>query len=999
MTVSGGSNQAGIVGDVTVNDGRVDVMGGSDQAGIVGNVIVNDGRVNVTGGSNQAGIVGNVTVNDGSVNATGGDSANAIEGELVVSNTELMVLSGNNPSPSTPQTDLTARYRYMNIGKPLYTIFLENKDGWMTPYCYVTDGGEKNNGTGGQAMVKDGSYWRISVNFVPTQVTFYDGTTQKISANITSFQTIGGENFQFTSLGGGCTGRFFVTAGGGIIVTLLYNGSKYYPNFVTYRVESGRNLMDYASIYDQYPTKECSDGSYVTTNHWERIDQYGVAFDWYSEITESIVISVVYNPPEYVTVTLYKLTDNGYSYDTVEVAMGAPLPENLRVPTNNSSNQHLKFQYWTIKDTSPTYHLRAGQKFDISQSILTEVALVPVYTCPHHYSTYEDGKSFYSKRENSAEPHPSSMDECYNLCVTKCDWCGQIKHCEHDCQLVIYRGKAYKNGYCINEGCTYTDPNLNRTNYVKIERAVEGDSNGFIYGGNFTLFEGNVKSYATFTYNAPEYMGLVFDYYTIIAQGSGKTVTQYDPKFSVSLKSNYAITAWYKHGNFFDTRAIKTLFAALYSRKSSVTLSAYKYDTQYDNEDEKAENEAYFANHVNLDIDWKVPDGAEISAAGILTTTNKEMQKYNFGLNDEGQFEASFDDSCLIKDNDTDAEFSANKQEELKKRMIAGDGYCSYQGKTTIHEFNAELLHDQGFFRVAHELPTTAEEKAYFGPWIYAMGYVTYTLNGEEVTEYTDPIAVRLEDLSKDGYLDKDVAVPIMVENVADLIVYVDGELDPSLSRANMIAGDVVTLTAPAVEGKTFSHWAVGSADGPVASRQQTYMLGVKADTVLYAVYATTAPADTGAAVAFVSMTKESYMGDSAMKLNSIFSLPESQSASSTGIIFTYNKLLGVADKEKDLLVDKIDAIDVEALLKSGEDDARLRVSSGERTGAVGGWSATLGLPGMNDHVYAVAYVEIDGNRVYSDVLDVTWEDFSATRSVSSKPEDFDLEVPEQSGN
>ena len=938
------------------------------------------GTLIATGGEGQTAIDGNVTVYGGSVEAAGGEGQAAIGGTLTVSDS-MMVLSGSSPDPTTPlNSPYEGRGRYMNIGRPLYTIFLDNKDNWTAPTCYATDGGEKNNGTGGEAMTKDGSYWRLSVHFLPTQVTFYDGSTEKATANVTSFQTIGDEDFQFTALGGGCAGRFFVTQGGGIIVTLLYNGANHYPEVVTYRVESGRDLTQYTSLYDQYPTR----GGDIT-DHWERIDQYGVGYNWGLPITESIVISCVYQEV-YHTITLYKVL--GWGETTVEdrtITVHAgdtiPIPE----PANDSSNTHLKFQYWASKDTNYAARLRAGQKFDFSKPIYDDLVLEPVYSCPHPFSTYTDGKSFdLSGGLNFYYPHPSSKAECYELCVSRCDWCKQLFHFKHECEPVIYRGKFYESGYCTNPGCTYTDPNLNRTNYVKIVQKVIGDGMGDVFGGDVTLYEGNPKSYAVFTFNAPEYFGLVFDHYEITAQGSGKTVTQYDPNFSVSLTRNYNIKAYYRVGNFNPS------VFHLFSSNSAVTITPYKYDTQYDGESEKEENAAYYANRVNLDVDWKLPEGAEIVAAGIYTTTNREMQKYNFGLNDSGKIEKIFDPSCLLKDSDADADFSPAKQEELKKRMIAGDGYC---GDAAIHDFSAELLNDQGFYRVAHELPNTPEKIAYFGPWIYAMGCVTYMLNGEEVTEYTEPIALRLEDLAG---LEADGALPVLMGQVADLLVYVDGEIDPSLSRTNMTAGNAVTLTAPAVAGKTFSHWAVGSADGPVASHQQVYMLGVKADTVLYAVYTTGTPADTGAAVAIVSMAKDNYMSNLAIKLNSVFSLPDGQSASSAGVIFTYNTLLGVADKGRDLLTNGIDGIDVAALLKSGEEDARLRVCSGERTGAFGGWSASLGLPGVNDHVYAVAFVETNGNRVYSDVLDVSWGDLSAVKTVTSAPVGFDLAVPAQ---
>ena len=83
------------------------------------------------------------------------------------------------------------------------------------------------------------------------------------------------------------------------------------------------------------------------------------------------------------------------------------------------------------------------------------------------------------------------------------------------------------------------------------------------------------------------------------------------------------------------------------------------------------------------------------------------------------------------------------------------------------------------------------------------------------------------------------------------LVVYVDGEWSAPLSDTYGY-GDSVSLTAPEIEDKSFSHW---EADGSVISYANPLKLTVNANTTLYAIYKYSAP--TAKAVAgFTSITR-----------------------------------------------------------------------------------------------------------------------------------------------
>ena len=78
------------------------------------------------------------------------------------------------------------------------------------------------------------------------------------------------------------------------------------------------------------------------------------------------------------------------------------------------------------------------------------------------------------------------------------------------------------------------------------------------------------------------------------------------------------------------------------------------------------------------------------------------------------------------------------------------------------------------------------------------------------------------------------------------LVVYADGKYNAQLSDAYGY-GETATVTAPDVQGKTFSYW---TADGSVISTGKTLTFTMNANTTLRAIYdATDAPAQTAAAI------------------------------------------------------------------------------------------------------------------------------------------------------
>lgn len=184
--------------------------------------------------------------------------------------------------------------------------------------------------------------------------------------------------------------------------------------------------------------------------------------------------------------------------------------------------------------------------------------------------------------------------------------------------------------------------------------------------------------------------------------------------------------------------------------------------------------------------------------------------------------------------------------------------------------------------------------------YIYGIGYMRYmTPNGEEKSLYTDAIAATVnnpdhytsksEDQANNARLmtasgdaattsaAKAAGLPSVTRKApkreseqqqeaetldistvtapqTQLTVFVDGEYDAALSDPYG-CGETVTLTAPAVAGKTFSYW---TAEGAVISTSPELTLTMNANTMLRAVYdAATVPAASAAGILSVTRSTD----------------------------------------------------------------------------------------------------------------------------------------------
>ena len=153
--------------------------------------------------------------------------------------------------------------------------------------------------------------------------------------------------------------------------------------------------------------------------------------------------------------------------------------------------------------------------------------------------------------------------------------------------------------------------------------------------------------------------------------------------------------------------------------------------------------------YANMTVSWNLSMGDVITGAGVLTTTNKELNKkyvpsiFNLGNNGKD----GIDTSNLLKKWQSDSGYNADKRADVKNRMISGSSYDPNKA-ATIHDFAAKNLSRTGSYTVPHQLPTGTTATNY-GEWVYAIGYVEFIdATGNKQTFYTNPVAVSTTDPS-----------------------------------------------------------------------------------------------------------------------------------------------------------------------------------------------------------------------------------------------------------
>ena len=182
------------------------------------------------------------------------------------------------------------------------------------------------------------------------------------------------------------------------------------------------------------------------------------------------------------------------------------------------------------------------------------------------------------------------------------------------------------------------------------------------------------------------------------------------------------------------------------------------------------------------------------------------------------------------------------------------------------------------------------------------------------------------------------------------LVVYADGEWNAERSGVYGY-GESVTLSAPEVNNKHFSHW---TADGSVISYNKDLTLTLNAHTTLYAVYASNAPAKKAVA-GFTSITRST---DGNSIVFQAIAAPSEGAVKAAGILYSTT----VSGSTLTLNGTGVEKVQTEAVTDS---TASIPKSFLDENNC---WSFQLTPTDGNATCYARAYATIGSETVYGDV-------------------------------
>ena len=192
---------------------------------------------------------------------------------------------------------------------------------------------------------------------------------------------------------------------------------------------------------------------------------------------------------------------------------------------------------------------------------------------------------------------------------------------------------------------------------------------------------------------------------------------------------------------------------------------------------------------------------------------------------------------------------------------------------------------------------------------------------------------------------DVSIDMSLLMFGRATLTVYVDGEISETLSDL-CVPGDTITLTAPNVTGKTFTHWA--DSEGKILSYNNELTMTIYANTVLNAVYGT-GSATAQPTAGFLSITS----AGSKIMFNVIAAAPSGSTITEYGI--RYSTTQSTLDGLK------------------GDDGVTAETAGSTDSNWLFGGAAS------DDTIYyAVAYVTSGGQTYYSEVETVNVSDLDS---------------------
>ena len=664
-------------GKLIINGGKITVNS-ENSAAISSDLIINDGSVKAVS-NGAAGISGSVTANGGIVKTTGRTSG--ITGEIELGEGR-MAFGGETAGDISAISDLstsTPRPKNVIIKEAIYTIFFSDtqEDPWdsvMVEYTY-TGGSERTE------MEKDGDDWRANVHKQPSSLKFSnaDGSKETGIQNNINISTVDGDNKPDGNEISGF-GQYFVVADGCRMVAFV--DSTYYPESTN---------VEYSFVRDggliSAPEVPVHEGHNFL--FWG--DSDSKRFDFSKTVKESVVLYAVYSKKAYY-VLLGKENDYWDTYKSYygycKVNYGETVPESLKIGYTDPATKNTDtdtFVGWVLsnavtiinEDGSETV-LPVGSKFDVNTPVTCNISLKAKF---EHTHKFKEGRKI-----------PAGNSLHYSMCKGE------------NCSEKIYEPHSFgKNGKCTECGF---DPATDATYTVRFYLGQYDDAH---YKSSDTR---TVGQKITVPFTAADYWSF-----------GGAVAYSSDIAFDHNTREVVAVNKNINMQTFTVSRDLDILTAV--RQKYLVPQTSLTINTSGGSK----------ANMANLELKWDLAMGDSIVDAGIMTTTNGELN-YNYP-------------STWSKTLTARTTNLASDANNLKSRMQSAGSYDANKS-ATVHVFPAKAISQSGNFTVPHEIPKTNEKITKYGKYVYVMGYVRILdASANEKTYYTNPVAVSATDKNK----------------------------------------------------------------------------------------------------------------------------------------------------------------------------------------------------------------------------------------------------------
>ena len=681
--IASGVNGAGVNGAVTLHVGEINATS-TNGDGITGSsLIVEDGYVTAVGENGVSST--NVNVSIGTLKATG-TTGSGISGTLVIG--EDRMLQGGANSEGVVPMETTEKKTYMQVTESVYTIFYQDTRGWELSDCTYT----WNGGSETVEMTRDGDFWRATAHHLPTAVTFSMGedTTgaQTVSRDEISPVTGDSPNAPDGKTVAGY-GKFFVIAGGCRAVTFV----DYNRTWSVMVPDGGTVARPENPVRSDYEFN-----GWVTGYYYSYGRRQSIFFNFSRPIKSSITVYASYEPNKYL-VRFQNGWNGGWAHTAVNYG------ETFRLGSVEARYASDVFQGWFLSGSGRVLNLKtneietlpSGTKFDFDlYGVAGKMSLIPKWQHVHQYEklTYLEYEAKYNKNSAAHYSHENLALNGINHVVI----------CE-DCKTMRFEAHNFENGVCAD--CSFKESDVRQLYHVEF---FASDENGTKDLGSTNGLEGRMVAF-------PHYIGDgVFMSYQVF------DITDPDNPVLIGTEYNSNMCAFVING---PTRVIMVCR----SRWQRFPQSSVKLTTS------KASG-----NSANLQLNWSLSTGCTIVSAGILTTTNAELQKYSYSTFGGTK---TLDTNNLLKSNQRSGKYDDNLRDQMKNRMVNEDSYDPNTA-AVIHDFPVSNRASSGSYLVPHEIPVSTSK---YGPWVYAVGYVTYLdTYGRLYKLYTNPVAISTTD-------------------------------------------------------------------------------------------------------------------------------------------------------------------------------------------------------------------------------------------------------------